>query len=121
MTTSTQAPPALQEAIESLRKAMIAGDRAELAKWASESLMFGHASGRFETKQEYIDFLAKKPWAELAFSDQRVTLVDDLALVHQAVIRARDKGREKVKEMAVWRLEKGRWALLSRQTTNVPL
>ena len=122
MAPSTTLPPALQHAIDSLRQAMISGDRIGLGKWASESLMFGHASGRFETRQEYIEHLVKKPYTEIALREQRVMLVDDLAIVHQAVRRARDQGPERVKEMAIWRLENGQWVLVARQTTDaIPL
>ena len=53
---------AVRKALDNLNKAMIAADKAALEAVLSDQLVFGHTSGRVETKAEFVsNIIAKKP------------------------------------------------------------
>src|SRR4029079_6145869 len=51
---------AVAEAIAALTKAMLAADRAKLEALVSDSLSYGHSSGRIESKKEFVEVVASK-------------------------------------------------------------
>jgi hypothetical protein len=56
--TQTGQEGAVAAAVEALRKAMVAGDRAALQQLAADELTYGHSSNRLENKAEFIEALA---------------------------------------------------------------
>src|SRR4051812_14179211 len=46
---------AVQQAIEAMRKAVLAQDKAKLEQFTAEQLSYGHSSGRVENKAEFVD------------------------------------------------------------------
>src|SRR6266540_7518649 len=51
---------AVNQAAETLRKAMLDADRARLEELTADQLSYGHSSGRIETKAQFIDIVAGK-------------------------------------------------------------
>jgi len=47
--------PAVRQAVEALRKALLEADKAQLEQLTSEQLSYGHSDGRVQTKAEFID------------------------------------------------------------------
>ena len=108
----------VKEAINALLKAITSNNLDELGRLTADELTFGHASGRAETKQEFIGSRVGKQaaYADIVPSEQRVALIDNVAVVHQALTRTRPNGHSDVdKEMVVWMLRNGQWQLISRQ------
>ena len=113
----------VKEAIQAFLKAYASNNLDEVRKWSAEELTFGHASGRAETQQEFIAGLAggkTTSYADIAPVDQRVTLIGNVAVVHQAIKRTRSDGRTRMdKEMVVLMFKNGQWRLISRQGIKV--
>src|SRR5581483_9190347 len=49
---------AVNEAVAALAKAMVAGDRAQMAALTAEQLSYGHSNGLVETKAQFIENIA---------------------------------------------------------------
>ena len=81
--TQTGKEVAVSSAVDSLRKAMVAGDKAALEKLSLNELSYGHSSGRLEDKAEFIATLTngKAGFTAIELSDQTVNVVDKVALV----------------------------------------
>ena len=81
--TQTGKEGAVSSAVEALRKAMVAGDKAALEKLSLNELSYGHSSGRLENKAEFIATLTngKAGFTAIELSDQTVNVVDKVALV----------------------------------------
>ena len=121
MTNTTVA--AVKEAIQSFLKAYASNNLDEVRKWSSGELTFGHASGRAETQQEFMKGLAggkTTAYSDIVPVDQRITLIDNVAVVHQTIRRTRTDGLTRMDtEMVVLMLKDGRWRLVSRQGVKV--
>jgi hypothetical protein len=47
--------PAVRQAVETLRKALLEADKAQLEQLTAEQLSYGHSDGRVQTKAEFVD------------------------------------------------------------------
>ena len=121
--TQTGKEGAVSTAVEALRKAMIAGDRAGLEKLALPELSYGHSSGRLENKAEFIEALAsgKSGFSAIELSDQTVNIVDRVALVRHVFTGTRRKEGDKMKLsiLTVWMQQQDEWKLLARQAAKL--
>ena len=109
-------------AVESLRKSMIEGDRATLNGLVADELVYGHSSARLETKSEFVESLVsgKSGFSKIDLSDQKVKLVDNIALVTHnfAGVRKADGGTMNLMILTTWIDRGGKWQLLARQGTK---
>ena len=111
-------------AVEALRKAMLAADRAALSDLAADELIYGHTSGRTENKSQFIDGIVsgKSAFSEIELSDQTVRVVDNIALVHHIMNGARSNAPAGVKIklaiLSVWLRRHGQWKLVARQAVK---
>jgi hypothetical protein len=121
--TQTGKEGAVAAAVESLRKAMIAGDRAALDKVSMAELTYGHSSGRLENKAEFIEALAsgKSGFSAIELSEQTVNVVDRIALVRHVFVGTRRKegDRMKLAILTVWMQQQDEWKLLARQAAKL--
>jgi ketosteroid isomerase-like protein len=122
-TTQTGKESAVSAAVEALRKAMIAGDRAALDALAAPELSYGHSSGRLENKAEFIEALAsgKSGFSAIELSGQTVNVVDNIALVRHVFdgTRRKEGDRMKLAILTVWLQRDGQWKLLARQAARL--
>jgi hypothetical protein len=123
MPAQTGKEGAIAAAVEALRKAMVAGDRAALQQLAAEELTYGHSSNRLENKAEFIEALAsgKGGFSAIELSDQTVRVIDNLALVRHGFVGTRkgDGNQLKLMVLQVW-LERGeQWKLVARQAARL--
>lgn len=122
--TETGKESAVSTAVESLRKAMVAGDRSALDKLAANELLYCHSSGRLENKAEFIETLAngKGGFTAIELSDQSVSVVDNnIALVRHVFLGTRRSGGDKMKlsVLTVWVPRQEQWKLLARQAAKL--
>ena len=121
--TQTGKETAVSGAVEALRKAMIAGDKAALDKLTLPELSYGHSSGRLENKAEFIAALAsgKSGFSAIDLSDQTVNVVDNIALVRHVFSGTRRKEGDKMKLaiLTVWLQRQDQWKLLARQAARL--
>jgi hypothetical protein len=121
--TQTGKETAVAAAVEALRKAMIAGDKAALEKLAMDELSYGHSSGRLENKAEFIATLTSgnAGFSAIDLSDQTVNVVDRIALVRHVFNGTRRKEGDKMKLsiLTVWLQQQDQWKVLARQAARL--
>jgi hypothetical protein len=121
--TQTGKETAVSAAVESLRKAMIAGDKLALDKLTVPELSYGHASGRLENKAEFIEALVsgKSSFSAIELSGQTVNVLDKVALVRHIFSGTRRKEGDKLKLsiLTVWLEQQDQWKLLARQAARL--
>jgi hypothetical protein len=114
---------AVTAAVEALRLAMVAADKASLDKLSLPELSYGHSSGRLEDKAEFIDALVsrKSDFSAIELTDQTVNVVNNIALVRHVFHGTRAKQGDKVKLsiLTVWLEQQGQWKLLARQAAKL--
>jgi hypothetical protein len=121
--TQTGQEGAVAAAVEALRKAMIAGDRAALQQVAADELTYGHSSARLENKAEFVEALAsgKSGFTAIELSDQTVNVIDNVALVRHGFVGTRKGSGDKLNLMVltVWLKRQEQWKLIARQAAKV--
>jgi ketosteroid isomerase-like protein len=117
---------AVNEAVEALRKAMLAADKAKLEELVADKLSYGHSAGKLETKAEFIEVVASKKtiYKSITLSDMSTSVVGANAIVRHifsAETEADGKaGSARVGVLQVWNKDGGRWKLLARQAFRLP-
>ena len=117
---------AVGQAVETLRKAMVDGDKAALEKIADSRLSYGHSGGKLEDKAAFVEALAsgKSDFATLNLSDQTITVAGNTAIVrHTLDADTNDNGKTGTVHLIVllvWLKEGGEWKLLARQAVKEP-
>ena len=121
--TQTGKESAVSAAVEALRKAMIAGDKAGLDQLSLAELSYGHSSGRIENKAEFIEALVsgKSGFSAIELSDQTVNVIDQIALVRHVFNgkRKADGSNMKLSILTVWLQRQDQWKLLARQAAKL--
>jgi ketosteroid isomerase-like protein len=129
MTTAmaqTKDETAVSAAVETLRKAMIDGDKAALQKVTADQLSYGHSSGRVEDKAAFVDNIVtgKSDFVTIDLTNQTIAVAGDAAIVrHTLSATTNDNGNAgsvKLNILLVWQKQKGQWKLLARQAVKVP-
>jgi ketosteroid isomerase-like protein len=114
----------VSEVVEKLRKAMIDADRQALESLISDSLSYGHSTGRIEGKKEFIDNIVsgKSDFVTIDLSEQTSSISENVAIVrHVLTATTNDSGKPgttKLKVLLIWQKEKGKWKLLARQAVK---
>lgn len=118
---------AVAVAVEKLRKAMIAADKATLESLAAEELSYGHSSGLVENRAQFVDqFVTRKTvfLDNLKFSDQTIRMAGDVAIVRHRLTADTNNnnvpGKVDIIILMVWRKQNGEWKLLARQAAKIP-
>jgi ketosteroid isomerase-like protein len=117
---------AVTAAVESLRKAMIDGDKAGLQNITADQLSYGHSSGKVEDKTAFVDNIAtgKSDFVTIDLTNQTITIAGDAAIVRHALTATTNDngtpGSVKLNILLVWQKQKGTWKLLARQAVKIP-
>lgn len=112
-------------ATESLRRAMLAADRAVLDRLCADALSYGHSVGRIETKEEFIGANIADPpvWKSISLTDQTVRVSGDTAVVrHTMSAQAQRDGKVsavKIGVLLIWQKQAALWKLLARQAVKL--
>lgn len=112
---------AVKAAVEDLRRAMLAADKAKLTALTATQLSYGHSSGKIETQAEFIGVVASKKttYKSIDLSDITVSAAGANAIVrHKWKSVSVADGKESVSELGVlqvWTKATGTWRLLARQ------
>ncbi|HZT89765.1 MAG TPA: nuclear transport factor 2 family protein [Stellaceae bacterium] len=123
-----RAAPALAEedgglaaAVEALRKAILAADKAQLEALTAPQLSYGHSDGRVQTKAEFIDGVVnrKARVKSLDFPELKLGTAGDAGIArHLYVSESEQDGKTnnvRIGVLAVWQNQDGTWKLLARQ------
>ncbi|MGH1574435.1 nuclear transport factor 2 family protein [Methylobacterium sp. P31] len=112
---------AVEEAVDALTKALLAGDGPALEALTLDGLSYGHSSGLVQDKAAFIEPLASKraTFPSITLSDRTVSVVGDDAIArHVFTGEAVSNGKTSpvhIGVMQVWHRDGGRWRLLARQ------
>ena len=117
---------AVAAAIENLRKAMIAGDPAQLKSITTADLSYGHSNALLENQDEFVDqfVTGKSVFKTIKLSDQSIKIVGDVAVVRHRLTADTNNsnvpGTVDLSILLVWKKQKGEWKLLARQAVKIP-
>jgi ketosteroid isomerase-like protein len=112
---------AVKEATESLRKAVVAQDKAKLEALIAEQVSFGHSDGRVQNKAEFVDgvITRKATLKSLDISELQVAIVGNAAIArHLSLSESELDGKPtstKLGALKVWQKQDGGWKLLANQ------
>lgn len=109
-------------AVETLKKAIVDADRAQLDAIAADDLVYGHSSGRVQSKAEFIEEIATKnpiDYLSVSLTDQTIKVSGNMAIVRHIysseIINNGAPGSLKIGNMLVFQKQNGKWRLLARQ------
>jgi len=109
------------QAVEALRKATLAQDKAKLEQVAAAELSYGHSSGVVQNKGEFIDGVMNRKGVvkSIEFPELKVGLAGNNAVArHLWVSESEADGKPtstKIGILSVWTKQDGAWKLLARQ------
>jgi len=112
---------AIQRNMDTLHKAMVAVDKAQLEGLTWPELNYGHSGGRIENKKEFVDALVtrKSILSRIELSKMTTQIVGDLALVRAHMSGTSESGGKpapvEIGLLLVWQKRGGDWKLLARQ------
>ena len=116
---------AVAAAVETLRKAMLDGDKTTLEKISAEKLSYGHSSGQIENKEEFVAALAtgKSDFTRIDISDQKILITGNTAIVRHVLngesVTNGNTSPVNLNVMLVWQKQKKDWKLLARQAVKI--
>lgn len=121
VSAQTKAERQVAAAVESLKQALISGDRGQLDDIAAEGLSYGHSSGKVEDKATFVETLAsgKSDFVKINLTDQTINVSGKTALVrHKLSADIADGGKPGTVNLGVllvFQKLNGDWRLLARQ------
>jgi uncharacterized protein DUF4440 len=129
LSTSVDARPdevgSIKDALEALRKAMLAADKKRLDELTTAELSYGHSSGVIQSKAVFIDVIASKKtvYKQIDITDVTVAVVGRTAILRHAWngISVSD-GKEspsKIGVLQAWTKVGSVWQLIGRQGYKV--
>jgi hypothetical protein len=113
--------PALAQAVEELRKAILTADKAKLAALTASDLSYGHSSAVVQDQATFIDGVVnrKATVKTLDFPDLKTFVDGDTGVArHRFVSDSEQDGKAThtdIGVLAVWQKQGGQWKLLARQ------
>ena len=116
---------AVASAVETLRKAILDGDKTALEKISAEKLTYGHSSGQIENKEEFVAALAtgKADFTRIDISDQKILITGNTAIVRHVlkgeVVLSGNTTPLNLSVMLVWQKQDKDWRLLARQAIKI--
>jgi ketosteroid isomerase-like protein len=107
--------------------ATLAADRARMDAVYSDQLHYTHSSGKFDTKQSYLESVVSRRTVYSAYDYEKrefqVVTPEVVVMTGHAFITAGSgtaPAKLDLNVMAVWRLEGGRWRFLSWLSSKIP-
>jgi ketosteroid isomerase-like protein len=117
---------AVKQAVEALRKAILAQDKAKLETLTAEQLSYSHSDARVEDKAKFIDGVMTRKGVvkSIDFPDLTVAIVGNNAIVrHLWVSESELDGKvtnTKIGVLQVWQKQDSGWKLLARASYRLP-
>ena len=109
------------QAVEALRKATLAQDKAKLEQLSAAELSYGHSGGVVQNKAEFIDGTMKRKSVvkSIEFPELKVGVAGNNAVArHLWVSESEMDGKPtstKIGILSVWTKQDGGWKMLARQ------
>ncbi len=108
-------------AVQTLRKAILDADKANLDKVLASELSYGHSNGKVEDKAAFIDAYVsgKYDFVTMDLSEETIKVIGNTAIVrHKLKGETNDGGKlgsANLGVMLVWVQRQGDWKLVARQ------
>lgn len=113
---------AVNEAVDALAKAMVAGDRAKMTALTSSHLSYGHSAGLIETQAQFVENIAggNNVFKRIDQSDKSVVIANATTAIARQTFDAEAVNAGKTMTphlgvLQVWTKDGGAWKLLARQ------
>ena len=116
----------VKQAVEALRKAILAQDKPKLETLTAEQLSYSHSDARVEDKVKFIDgvMTRKAVIKSIDFPNLTVAIAGNNAIVrHQWVSESELDGKvtnTKIAVLQVWQKQDSGWKLLARASYRLP-
>jgi type II secretory pathway pseudopilin PulG len=116
----------VKQAVEALRKAILAQDKAKLESLTAAQLSYSHSDARVEDKAKFIDgvMTRKAVLKSIEFPDLTVAIAANNAIVrHLWVSESELDGKitnTKIGVLQVWQKQDSGWKLLARASFRLP-
>jgi hypothetical protein len=117
---------AVSQNVETLRRALLEGDKAALDRVSSAQLSYGHSNGRVQNKAEFIDgvMTRKQVVKSLTFPELKVAVVGNAAIARHLYLSDSELDGKmtmtKIGALQIWQKQDGAWKLLARQGFKLP-
>jgi ketosteroid isomerase-like protein len=121
----TKQEKAVQDAVESLRVAMVNADPVALERLVSDKLSYGHSSGQVDDSKEFVEKIitGQSDFLSIDLSEQTIAVSDETAIVrHVLKAETNDGGKPgtvHLRILLVWQKQGGQWKLLARQAVKM--
>jgi hypothetical protein len=112
---------AVNDAINSLSAAMLAGDEQKLKALTTDTLTYGHSSGRVQDQAAFVDTIAsgKTSYKRITLTNSIIRLTGNTATVRDhfsgTIEQAGKVSDTDFDVLQVWRKDGGTWRLIARQ------
>ncbi len=116
---------AVVQVVETLRTALIDGDKTKLDLLLSDKLSYGHSGGKLDTKSSLVEGLVSgaSDFVTIELKDQTVQIVGKNAIVrHKLYATTNDSGKPgevKLSVLLVWQKSHHAWKLIARQAIKI--
>ena len=117
---------AVVAASEALRKAMLAGSKAQLDALTAPKLVYVHSDGHVEDKATYVGTIATKKtvYTMITLSNVNTFVSGDVAIMRLVFdCTSQDQGQQPANShlgiMQTWQKQGGHWKLLARQAYHI--
>lgn len=120
----TRSVASLRAAVDALDSALVAADSVAIMRLTSDSLTYGHSTGKVENRNEFINSVLHGPlrFQSIDISAPYMLIQKDVAIVrHDFSGKAVTNGTTTELHLGVlqvWRLEGRSWKLLARQAVK---
>ena len=109
---------------ESLRLALISGNREQLMHLTSADLTYGHSSGKIQNQKEFVEQIVsgQSDFVSIDITNEQITLYKNTAIVrHSLSAETNDGGKAgtvKLYVLLVWVKQNNSWQLAARQAVK---
>jgi hypothetical protein len=113
------------KAVETLKQAMIDGNKAALEKIAADGLTYGHSNGMIEDKATFVQAIASgaSDFVSITLTDQVVRVTGNTATVRHKLAGDTNNnntaGKINLSVLLVFVKAQGEWKLLARQAVKI--
>jgi ketosteroid isomerase-like protein len=117
------ASEAVRATAEGWRAALIKQDKAALDRLLADDLIYTHASGKSQTKAEYIEAVTNGPSRYESFNqtDTRIRVYGDLAILSGYVdVKTPGRNSYRVRTLEIYKKNQGQWQFSEKESVRVP-
>jgi ketosteroid isomerase-like protein len=123
---ATDDEESVKQAVDALRKAILAQDKAKLETLTAQQLSYSHSDARVEDKAKFINgvMTRKAVVKSLEFPDLTIAIVGNNAIVRHLLVQESElEGKvtnTKIGVLQVWQKQDSGWKLLARAAIRLP-